>query len=193
MITELTEGEIEELLRRALVGRIGCHAGEMTYVVPIIYAWDGGSAYVQSIEGRKIEMMRQNPRVCFEVDEYDPDGSWRSVIAQGEYEELEGGRAEQALSLLVSRFAQRRAANGDGARPRALGRKPVAFRIRCHEITGRKVARSRDAKAVTRLAIVAARLARMRGRGAGTHGPPELLVHLDGDLDQVDARAVLGR
>lgn len=39
-------------------------------------------------------MMRANPNVCFEVDEYDEagNGSWRSVIAEGVLEELEGWR-----------------------------------------------------------------------------------------------------
>ncbi|HZO78794.1 MAG TPA: hypothetical protein VFB39_12190, partial [Solirubrobacteraceae bacterium] len=36
-------------------------------------------AWVQSIESRKIDMLRTNPAVCMEVDEYDP-GNWCSVV-----------------------------------------------------------------------------------------------------------------
>jgi len=108
VIEELDEREIDACLRRQRVGRVGCHAGGRTYVVPVIYVWDGECVYVQSIEGRKIQMMRANPHVCFEVDQYEPDGSWRSVILEGTYEELEGGRAEAALALLVQRFSGRR-------------------------------------------------------------------------------------
>ncbi|MGH3035786.1 MAG: pyridoxamine 5'-phosphate oxidase family protein, partial [Gaiellaceae bacterium] len=100
-----------------VVGRIGCHADGLTYVVPVIYAYDGEGFYAYSLEGRKIRMMRSNPRVCFEVDEYDGRGSWRSAIVQGTYEELEGAAAERALALLSERFAER-AATSDGEQRR---------------------------------------------------------------------------
>ncbi len=136
MIAELERAEIDELLRAQVVGRIGCHAEGVTFVVPVIYAYDGEAFYAYSLEGRKIHMMRSNPRVCFEVDEYDGRGSWRSVIAQGTYEELEGADSERALALLTERFAPR----GGERRPRGEGR-PVAFRIRIDEVTGRAVRR----------------------------------------------------
>ena len=128
MIEELDDTEIDAFLREQVVGRVGCHAGGSTYVVPVLYVWDGECVYVQSIEGRKIRMMRANPQVVFEVDEYEPGGGWRSVILEGVYEELEGSRAEAALALLVQRFA------GRGRRPEGGSRSdrtPVAFRIRC--------------------------------------------------------------
>jgi nitroimidazol reductase NimA-like FMN-containing flavoprotein (pyridoxamine 5'-phosphate oxidase superfamily) len=83
-----------------------------------------------------VRMMRASPRVCFEVDEYE-QGSWRSAIVQGRYEELDEAGAERALSLLAARFAGRR---GSSPRPRAEG-VPVAFRILIDEVTGRAVRR----------------------------------------------------
>ena len=149
----MDEHEIDAFLRRQLVGRVGCHQDGRTYVVPVIYVWDGESVYVQSIEGRKIEMMRANPDVCFEVDQYEPDGSWRSVILEGTYEELEGGRAEAALALLVQRFSGRRQAR-TGTR---AARAPVAFRIRSPRITGRRVDRTVPMRALTRLGVAVGR------------------------------------
>src|SRR4030065_391555 len=107
---ELTQAEIAELLRAQVVGRIGCHAAGITYVVPIIYALDGGCIYAVAVEGEKIRMMRDSPNVCCEVDEYDGRGSWRSVIIQGRYEELDGAEVARALSLLTERFGGRRGA-----------------------------------------------------------------------------------
>ena len=153
MIEELDRDEIDGFLRAQVVGRVGCHAGGKTYVVPVIYVWDGECVYVQSIEGRKIRMMRANPEVVFEVDEYEPGGDWRSVIVEGVYEELEGTRAEAALALLVERFV----GGGRRAPGRAGGRKPVAFRIRCRQVTGRRVVRTRSARAVTQLGVLANR------------------------------------
>jgi uncharacterized protein len=133
----LDDDQIDDFLRTQVVGRIGVHAAGQTYVVPIIYAWDGDYIYVQSIEGRKIEMMRASPQVCFEIDEYD-DGSWRSVIVDGTYEELAGDDAAHALQLLVEKFAR---PGGSRRRPSAEGRTPVAFRIRPTRMTGRFVTR----------------------------------------------------
>jgi nitroimidazol reductase NimA-like FMN-containing flavoprotein (pyridoxamine 5'-phosphate oxidase superfamily) len=130
-----------------------------TYVVPVIYAWDGACAYVYSIEGQKVSMMRANPAVCFEVDEYMSGGGWRSVIIQGTYEELAGGDSALTLKLLADRFARRSSSgsssgsgNASGQRPRGEGRVPVAFRIRASEVTGRKVERSLEAGAQRRIA-----------------------------------------
>jgi nitroimidazol reductase NimA-like FMN-containing flavoprotein (pyridoxamine 5'-phosphate oxidase superfamily) len=137
VIEALDEQEIDAFLRRQVVGRVGCHADGETYVVPVLYVWDGDCIYVQSIEGRKIRMMRSNPQVVFEVDEYEPSGSWRSVIVEGVYEELDEEQAKAALALLVERFAGRRGRDGAGQ----TDRKPVAFRIRRTNATGRRVTR----------------------------------------------------
>jgi hypothetical protein len=140
VIAELDRADIDDLLQGQTVGRIGCHADGLTYVVPVIYAYDGEGFYAYSLEGQKIRMMRANPHVCFEVDEYDGRGSWRSAIVQGTYEELEGADAERALALLTARFAQR-AATSEEERRRGGDGTAVAFRIRVDDVTGRAVRR----------------------------------------------------
>ncbi len=139
MIEDLSREETEAFLARQVVGRVGCHTEGRTYVVPVIYVWEDDCVYVQSIEGRKTEMMRANPEVCFEVDEYDRDsGSWCSAIVEGTYEELDSTAAERALALLVRRFARPRVP-GESRSPH----RPVAFRIRARTVTGRRVERTR--------------------------------------------------
>jgi len=160
VIEELDRREADAFLRRQVVGRVGCHTDGRTYVVPVIYVWDGECVFVQSVDGRKIRMMRANPEVCFEVDEYEQDGSWRSVIVEGVYEELEGTRAEAALALLVRRFAGRR--RGERA---PTGRRPVAFRIRARSVTGRRVSRTPAHRAATRVGLVLGRVRARRSRG----------------------------
>jgi nitroimidazol reductase NimA-like FMN-containing flavoprotein (pyridoxamine 5'-phosphate oxidase superfamily) len=140
MINVLSRAEIDELLREQVVGRIGCHAGGLTYVVPVIYAYDGDGLYVASIEGKKTRMMRANPNVCFEVDEYDA-GSWRSAIVQGVYEELEDINAQAALALLAERFGRSGEEGSARCRHGADGPRTVCFRIRVGEVTGRSVQR----------------------------------------------------
>ncbi len=132
--------EAEAFLGEQFVGRIGCHSRAKTYVVPVIYVWHDGSAYVYSVEGQKVEMMRENPSVCFEVDQYNRGGGWRSVIVQGTYEELGDEGAALALRLLSERFSRSARDGGEPVqRPRGEGRAPVAFRIKAGEVTGRKV------------------------------------------------------
>ena len=133
----LDDQQIDAFLREQVVGRVAMHAHGETYVVPIIYAWDGEHIYVQSIEGRKISMMRESPQVCFEIDEYER-GSWRSVIVDGVYEELHGDDARAALEKLVARFA---GGTGNRRRPSAGEVTPVAFRIRPTRMTGRRMQR----------------------------------------------------
>lgn len=88
MVGKLTEIQIDELLERQIVGRIGCSINNKIYVVPISYAYEGNSIYAHTYEGMKIDAMRANPEVCFEVDDYGDMANWQSVIAWGRYEEI---------------------------------------------------------------------------------------------------------
>lgn len=139
---ELSRAEMDEFLRGQRIARLGCHAHGETYVVPLIYAYDGdgGAVVAVTTEGRKVAMLRENPHVCVEVNEYDGDGrgSWRSVIAQGVCEELTGDAIERALALLRERFAR---VAGRTAEPRPLGPGVVVLRIRLDELAGRAVER----------------------------------------------------
>lgn len=142
MLGELTDKQMERLLREEAVGRIGCHANGRTYVVPVTYVWEGEAVYCQSADGMKIRMMRANPEVCFEVDHIDDLANWRSVIAHGTFEELQWEPAQHGMELLINRYkpltvseTARGFESGSGA---ANADKPfVIFRIKLHEKTGR--------------------------------------------------------
>ena len=41
MLGELNRSQIDEILESQAVGRIGCHAGGKTYVVPVTYVYEG--------------------------------------------------------------------------------------------------------------------------------------------------------
>lgn len=83
---------IEHLLSTALVGRIACaspnEGGGRPYIVPLAYGYDGEAVYASGPLGRKIRIMRQQPLISFEVDEAEAEDRWRSVVAEGRYEEL---------------------------------------------------------------------------------------------------------
>ena len=104
MFGKLDNKELESLLNRQVIGRIGCHDNGVTYVVPISYAYDGEYIYAHTFNGMKIEFMRKNREVCFQVDDTRNLSNWQSVITWGEYEEItdEPGK-KNALRLLNNR------------------------------------------------------------------------------------------
>ena len=80
--------KLRKLLKSQVFGRIGCHSDGITYVVPVNYFYDGKDIYAHSGEGMKINMMRKNPEVCFEVEAVQNIFNWQSVIVWGRFEEL---------------------------------------------------------------------------------------------------------
>jgi uncharacterized protein len=108
MFGKMNEKEIDQLLQRQLVGRIGCHSDGVTYVVPVSYAYDGECIYVHSVEGMKLNIMRKNPHICFQVEDTKNLANWQSVICWGDFEELTIKEdIAHALSRLDSRILPR--------------------------------------------------------------------------------------
>ena len=124
--------EIEELLHTAIVGRIACcghgAAGDgRPYLVPLAYGYDSDSVYAHSGPGRKLDLMRVEPRVTFEVDEAQASDRWRSVVAEGTFEEIHDH--EQRATALRAIYAP--------ASVPTLGPQTVVFRIRLTARSGR--------------------------------------------------------
>jgi nitroimidazol reductase NimA-like FMN-containing flavoprotein (pyridoxamine 5'-phosphate oxidase superfamily) len=147
MIGILREEQIEEVLLSNILGRIGCGDGSRIYVVPVNYVYEGNSIIAHSAEGMKIQMMRKNPQVCFEVDEMKSFTNWKSVIAWGEYEEITDATEKyEAMKLFVDRTLRLKISEtavlpelaSERVHPRSPGMiKPVIYRIRLTEKTGR--------------------------------------------------------
>ncbi|HEX5153393.1 MAG TPA: pyridoxamine 5'-phosphate oxidase family protein [Parafilimonas sp.] len=141
MLGELTNDEIEEVLKHNVLGRIGCYNDNKIYVVPVNYVYDGRHILAHSKEGLKIFMMRKNPDICFEVDEMQNFTNWRSVILWGVYEELSDERSryyamkafvEKMMHIKVSATAQPSHHSHAYARSKA-----VIYRIVITEKSGR--------------------------------------------------------
>jgi nitroimidazol reductase NimA-like FMN-containing flavoprotein (pyridoxamine 5'-phosphate oxidase superfamily) len=145
MFGNLENHDIEEVLKEQVVGRIGCHANNITYVVPTSYAYDGTYIYGHTEEGLKIEMMRQNPNICFEVDTMENMANWKSVITWGVFEEVtDSHEREKALKILLDRkfpLISSRTVQLTPNYPFYSGNlndiKGIVFRIKLNEKTGR--------------------------------------------------------
>jgi nitroimidazol reductase NimA-like FMN-containing flavoprotein (pyridoxamine 5'-phosphate oxidase superfamily) len=61
--------EIEEIILRCDICRLGMCADGEPYVVPLCFGYEKGVLYFHpAAEGKKLEVLRKNPRVCFELD-----------------------------------------------------------------------------------------------------------------------------
>jgi len=84
-VKEMTSTEIEQFLTCARVGRLGVSLKDEPYVVPIGYAYSNGRIFFHTCnKGLKMDSIKKNPNVCFEVDEALSDAStFKSVITFG--------------------------------------------------------------------------------------------------------------
>jgi nitroimidazol reductase NimA-like FMN-containing flavoprotein (pyridoxamine 5'-phosphate oxidase superfamily) len=147
MTGELNEQQINNLLTSQAIGRIACCDGKHPYIVPLTYSYDGDYIYGQSIEGQKLELMRKNPNVCFQVDITNNLDNWQSAVVYGQFEELFDGKAEVAREHLFSKVIPLMTASAIHQHEHweGLGHelpdksriKPVMFRIKVNEKCGR--------------------------------------------------------
>lgn len=145
MIEILSDQEIISVVSNSIVGRLGCHADGKTYVVPISFAYDSGYIYARTFEGMKIEMMRKNPEVCFQIDDMQSMAEWKSVILWGAFEELKKKvDREMGLKILLSRILPNVSSETVKFTPEwpfASGNlseiEGIVFRIRVREMSGR--------------------------------------------------------
>ncbi len=146
MLGELDELQIDHFLLARTIGRLACTNGKIPYIVPITYVYDGKDIIAQSKEGMKLDMMRKNPNVCFEVDAMSNMVNWQSVIITGTFYELKGEAAKKARDYLfnnmwpylTSATVHPHEHNASLSSVDDTNRiKPVMFRIKIKEKTGR--------------------------------------------------------
>jgi nitroimidazol reductase NimA-like FMN-containing flavoprotein (pyridoxamine 5'-phosphate oxidase superfamily) len=109
--------EIEAVMRRAEVCRVGLSENDAPYVVPMLFGYRDKYLYLHCAnKGKKLDMMRQNSNVCFEMDiDYEivrPAGhpcrwgaKYRSVIGFGRSFIVEGFQEKSAaLNIIVQHY-----------------------------------------------------------------------------------------
>lgn len=144
-IHEMTKTECYEALARAKFGRLGCAHNNQPYVVPLNFAFDGNNyLYGFTTLGQKVEWMRSNPLVCFEVDDVKNHNQWSSVIVLGRYEELPDTPEFEAARRHAHGFLQKRpmwwepAFVSQAQRDDPHSVTPIFFRIKIGMVTGHR-------------------------------------------------------
>lgn len=143
---EITDrAEIEEIIARADVCRLGLCDGDRPYVLPLCFGYEAGVVYFHcAAEGTKLDLIARNPNACVEwaidTEMVVSDTAckcsvrYRSVIAFGRASVVTDPDAKRrALDVLMSRYT-------DGAfdyPEKSLARTAV-IRVDVESMTGKR-------------------------------------------------------
>ena len=110
--------EIEAIIKKAEVCRLGLAADSIPYVIPVNYGYEDNCLYIHcSKKGRKLGMIKQNNTICFEMDidaeikerghsACDWTTTFRSVIGYGEAFFVEKSeQKKKALDIIMRHYS----------------------------------------------------------------------------------------
>lgn len=144
----MTTNESIKLLSENYIGRLGYLSKARPEIIPITYYFDPEHKAILTYSGpgNKIDAMRKNPLVSFQVDEITDLEKWKSVLLFGSFEELEGIDAKYTLHQF-SEGVKKLLENKEKTTPdfiREFSSKinspdtPIIYRINIDEIIGRQ-------------------------------------------------------
>ena len=138
-------GDIEKIIKKALCCRIGLVDDDEPYIVPVSFGYERNALYFHAaLEGRKIELIKRNSKVCFEIDAdvemvevSEPRGctaKYRSVIGTGRAFILDDDEEKsQGLKLIIKQYGMK-----DFDFPKTRLDKTLVVRVDINSITGKK-------------------------------------------------------
>ncbi len=104
-VQEMDDKDSKKLLGRVGYGHLGLvRSGSHPYVVPVQYAYDESQVYIFTTEGKKTEIIENNPEVCLQVEDVTDEKHWQSVIVTGDAVQLTDKKeVKQAMDLILAR------------------------------------------------------------------------------------------
>ena len=143
---EITDNEtLSKIIGSAQVCRLGLSDDNHPYIVPLCFGYKNDTLYFHSAaEGKKIEIIKNNPRVCFEFDQNmglvqeEKPCSWgikyQSIIGYGEAIFVENADEKlEALNIIMSQYS------GDKfSFQEAAINKTTVFKVVISEMTGKQ-------------------------------------------------------
>jgi nitroimidazol reductase NimA-like FMN-containing flavoprotein (pyridoxamine 5'-phosphate oxidase superfamily) len=118
---EITERKlIDEIISGEKVMHLALADNGIPFVVPLFYAYDGGALYFHSAKaGTKIEIIKRNPSVCFEIftgygiiesdTACDFEAKHRTVIGHGKAAFVtDEAEKKRAIDMIVARFTEKK-------------------------------------------------------------------------------------
>lgn len=136
----MAETECLAFIRGVRTGRLACSRNDMPYVVPIHYVCSGSSIVSFSMPGQKMDFMRSNPNVCFEVETIERHDKWTCVIVTGTFHEFTSPEDKQEAWGLLQEHNDWWEIGSQPVRDHReeADRAPSFFSISMDSITGRQ-------------------------------------------------------
>lgn len=152
MERSLNNSEIDALLEAEVFGHLACSDNGKPYIVPLAYIYYDNVLYGQTTEGKKIDILRKNPLVCFQVQQ-QKEFEWKSAMCWGNFEEfsfdkLDDVEASMIIELLTNKIGRIQQSVGIGVPEFVFGKqkgtplfingkKSTLFRVVVKQKTGR--------------------------------------------------------
>jgi nitroimidazol reductase NimA-like FMN-containing flavoprotein (pyridoxamine 5'-phosphate oxidase superfamily) len=136
--------EIESVVERSRVCRLAMLDGVGPYIVPLCFGYRNNTLYFHSAaDGKKIGLLRKNPRICFELDcdtevhagekACDFSMRYKSVIGFGKVAFVEDAAAKRdALDIIMKHYA-----DGTFDYPDASVHRISVFKVEIDVMTGK--------------------------------------------------------
>lgn len=142
-IRELDRAEIDEILKRNRVGRIGYARGNRIEIRPVHYVYSDGWIYGRISEGTVYGALGETAYhwwpVVFEVDEVEELFRWRSVLVRGGFYVIPSEGAAFERETWMKALGLLRTLLPDTLREEdPVPFRTVLFRIAVQEATGRE-------------------------------------------------------
>jgi nitroimidazol reductase NimA-like FMN-containing flavoprotein (pyridoxamine 5'-phosphate oxidase superfamily) len=151
LVEEMTVEECRKAMSSAHFGRLASARDGQPYVVPVSFVVDEEYVYLFSMLGQKVEWMRDNPRVCLEIDSVNSQSDWTSIVVLGRYEELPDTPEGRPARLRCRQLLEVQATWWEPGAVAVANRvsqdvTPVFYRIYMDRLTGRRGVPGPDAE-----------------------------------------------
>lgn len=137
---------IEDIIRKAHICRLALSENGRPYIVPLCFGYKDNTLYFHSArEGKKLDIIRKNSNVCFEIDidnellkgkkACDCSMKYRSVIGFGKaalIEDIESKR--KAFDIIMQNYLE-----GSFEYPEESIKSTVIIRVEIESMTGKKL------------------------------------------------------
>jgi hypothetical protein len=148
LVHELTSAQCRDVLSRAHLARLACARTDQPYVVPVSFSYDPdlNCLFSFSTVGKKVQWMRENPKVCLEIEDVEDRFHWTTLVVFGRYDEIDDAAGNRDLRNRALQLFQQRAEWWLPGGAKAGDREHhamVVYRIHIDSMTGRRAARQR--------------------------------------------------
>jgi len=135
---ELSQTDALGLLSRHHVGRLAFTFHDRVDIEPISFVFRDGWIYARTSTGAKLEVVRHNPWVAFEIDEIESRFDWRSVVIHGTIYFLDASGSDRERETYAAALEVIRSVDAETLTPvDPAPHRSTLFRIHADRIIGR--------------------------------------------------------